>query len=70
MALRKLQTEMDRTFKRVEEGIALFCEIWVRISFFFVESQLRASLNESPVSERSGQGVQRPQCQPEGEARG
>ena len=30
MALRKLQTEMDRTFKRVEEGIVEFCEIWVR----------------------------------------
>jgi CCR4-NOT transcription complex subunit 3 len=31
MALRKLQTEMDRTFKRVEEGIALFCEIWDKV---------------------------------------
>lgn len=41
MAQRKLQTEIDRTFKRIDEGIAEFNDIWEK-----VHSTANANLKE------------------------
>lgn len=53
-AARKLQTEIDRTLKKVQEGVDTFDQIWKKVGLLCVGAFLRSPLVSFHVRDKNG----------------